>query len=261
MLVPKLLLGNLLGCQALPGSKRGLAGGRRCPPYGWPKGRPRPEFGGSEMVRIKICGITNLEDARLAADLGAHALGFIFYPKSPRAVQPEVAREIIKNLQPFVLRVGVFVDEPAEAVRELVDRVGLDRVQLHGRESPEYCRSLGCRVIKGFRVRGGEILRELAEYQGAVQAFLLDAYKPGTPGGTGETFDWEIARQAREYGPVILAGGLTGANVAEAVRIAQPTAVDVASGVEARPGKKEPGKLRAFFEALKEVGGRDSSAF
>lgn len=206
------------------------------------------------MVRIKICGITNPGDARLAAELGAHALGFIFYPKSPRSVAPDAARDIIMNLPPFVMTVGVFVDEEAGVVRELAERVGLDWVQLHGQESPEYCRLLKRRVIKGFRVRGQEIFRQLREYQGSAQAFLLDAYKPGTPGGTGEIFDWEIARQAKELGPIILAGGLTSANVAQAVRTAQPAAVDVASGVEAAPGRKDPEKLRAFFAALRKAG-------
>jgi phosphoribosylanthranilate isomerase len=206
------------------------------------------------MVRIKICGITNLEDARLAADLGAHALGFIFYPKSPRSVRPEAAREIIDNLPPFVMTVGVFVDEEAGAVRGIAEIAGLDWIQLHGQESPEYCCSLGRRVIKGFRIKDPSSLSLLHDYQGSVQTFLLDTYKAGTAGGTGETFDWALARKARELGPIILAGGLTPANVAQAIHAAQPAAVDVASGVEAAPGKKDPGKLREFFEAVKEVG-------
>jgi len=205
------------------------------------------------MVRIKICGITNLEDALLAAELGAQALGFIFYPKSPRSIKPDAARDIIKSLPPLVLSVGVFVDEEAEVVRDVAARVGLDWVQLHGKESPEYCRVLGRRVIKGFRIRDHNSLTALPSYRDAVQAFLLDAYRPGTPGGTGETFDWEVARRAKELGPVILAGGLTAANVAQAIKIAQPAGVDVASGVEAAPGKKDPEKLRAFFKAVREV--------
>jgi phosphoribosylanthranilate isomerase len=206
------------------------------------------------MVRVKICGITNSGDALLAAELGAHALGFIFYKKSPRSVTPDKARRIIGQLPPFVATVGVFVDEDAAAVREIASLAGLDWVQLHGRESPDYCCSLGRRVIKGFRVKGEEIYAQLTEYQGAAQAFLLDAYKPGKPGGTGETFNWEIARQVKKCGPIILAGGLNPDNVAEAIRIAQPAAVDAASGVEAAPGKKDPEKLRAFFEAIKKVG-------
>ena len=202
------------------------------------------------MVRIKICGITNLEDALLAAELGAHALGFIFYAKSPRRLEPEAAREIIRQLPPLVLSVGVFVNEEAAVVRELAARVGLDWVQLHGQESPEYCRSLGRRVLKGFRIKDEDSLQELPAYRGAVQALLLDTYKQGQTGGTGEAFDWELAVRAKEYGPIVLAGGLTAANVAQAVAAVRPQAVDVASGVEAAPGKKDPEKLRAFFRAV-----------
>jgi phosphoribosylanthranilate isomerase len=207
------------------------------------------------MVRIKICGITNLEDARLAADLGAHALGFIFYPKSPRSVRPDAAREIIRNLPPLVMTVGVFVDEEAEVVRGIAETAGLDWVQLHGQESPEYCCELKHRVIKGFRIQDSSSLALLPQYQGAVQAMLLDTYKAGTAGGTGEAFDWELARQAGELGPIILAGGLTPGNVAQAIHAAKPAAVDVASGVEAAPGKKDREKLREFFKAVKEVEG------
>jgi phosphoribosylanthranilate isomerase len=202
------------------------------------------------MVRIKICGITNLADALLAAELGADALGFIFYPKSSRKVEPEAARAIIAQLPPFVAAVGVFVDEEAAMVRDLAARVGLDWVQLHGQESPEYCRGLGCKVIKGFRIRDEASLRLLADYQGVAQALLLDTYKPGQAGGTGESFDWRLAREARKYGRIILAGGLRPENVAQAIATAQPDAVDAASGTEASPGKKDPVKLRAFFKAV-----------
>lgn len=202
------------------------------------------------MVRVKICGITNLEDALLAADLGAQALGFIFYSKSPRSIKPEAARDIISSLPPLVLSIGVFVDEEAGVVREVAQTVGLDWVQLHGKESPDYCRTLGRRVIKGFRVQDESSLAVLPDYRDAVQALLLDTYRPGTPGGTGETFDWELARRAQNYGPIILAGGLTAANISQAITVAQPAAVDVASGVEAGPGVKDPEKLRAFFAAV-----------
>jgi phosphoribosylanthranilate isomerase len=205
----------------------------------------------NKMVRIKICGITNLEDARLAADLGAQALGFNFYPLSPRKVDPEAARAIIAQLPPLVLSVGVFVDEDAGVVRDLAARVGLDWVQLHGQESPEYCRSLGRRVIKAFRIKDAASLAFLAVYQGAAQALLLDTYRTGQVGGTGETFDWQLARRAHEYGRIILAGGLTPENVAQAIKIAQSQAVDVASGVEAAPGKKDPEKLRKFIAAVR----------
>ena len=207
------------------------------------------------MIPIKICGITNLEDALLAAELGADALGFIFYPPSPRSVAADAARAIIAQLPPFVTTVGVFVDEDAALVKELAAQVGLDWLQLHGRETPEYCRSLGRRVIKAFRIQDEKSLAGLAAYRGAAQAFLLDTYKKGQVGGTGETFDWDLAREARKYGPVILAGGLTPENVAQAMAAAQPQAVDVASGVEAAPGRKDPEKLRAFFAAVKGIGG------
>ena len=203
------------------------------------------------MVRIKICGITNLEDALLAAGLGADALGFIFYPKSPRKVAPDMARAIIAQLPPFVTTVGVFVDEDAALVRDLAARVGLDWLQLHGQESPEYCRSLGRRVIKGFRIRDENSLLDLAAYRGAAQALLLDTYKQGQAGGTGETFDWRLAKEARQFGPIILAGGLNPDNVARAIEMAQPQAVDVGSGVETAPGKKDPEKLKRFFAAVR----------
>ena len=207
------------------------------------------------MVRVKICGITNLEDALLAAELGADALGFIFYPKSPRQVAPETAREIIAQLPPFVAAVGVFVDQAAAVVQEVAAQVGLDWVQLHGQESPEYCRNLGRKVIKGFRIQDEDSLRLLADYHEAAQALLLDAYKKGQVGGTGTAFDWRLAREAQPYGRIILAGGLTPENVAQAIAIALPAAVDAASGTEAAPGKKDPAKLRAFFKAIKAIGG------
>jgi phosphoribosylanthranilate isomerase len=205
------------------------------------------------MIRIKICGITNLEDALLAVELGADALGFIFYPKSPRKVAPETAREIIAQLPPFVAAVGVFVDEAAGVVRELAAQVRLDWVQLHGQESPDYCRGLGRRVIKGFRIKDESSLEELEPYQGAVQAFLLDTYKKGQVGGTGVSFDWQLAQEAKPYGRIILAGGLTPENVAQAIAMAQPQAVDAASGTEAAPGRKDPAKLRAFFKVVRSV--------
>jgi phosphoribosylanthranilate isomerase len=202
------------------------------------------------MVKIKICGITNLEDALLAAELGADALGFIFYSKSPRQVAPETARSIIAQLPPFVAAVGVFVDEAAAVVQELAANVGLDWVQLHGQESPEYCRNLGRRVIKAFRIQDEGSLGRLAGYQGSAQAMLLDTYKKGQVGGTGEVFDWHLAREAKKYGPIILAGGLTADNVAQAIATALPDAVDAASGTEAAPGTKDPEKLRAFFKSV-----------
>lgn len=202
------------------------------------------------MVRVKICGITNLADAQLASVLGAHALGFIFYPRSPRYIAPETAREIIAQLPPLVLSVGVFVNEALTTVQELATRIGLDWVQLHGEESPDYCQALGRNVIKVIPVKDETSLNQITAYQGRVRAFLLDTYKTGQRGGTGQVFDWALARQAKAWGPVILAGGLNPDNVAAALQAVQPLAVDVASGVEAAPGRKDPDKLRAFFKAV-----------
>ena len=147
------------------------------------------------------------------------------------------------------------MDEAAAVVQELAVNVGLDWVQLHGQESPEYCRNLGRRVIKGFRIKDENSLMELEPYRDAVQAFLLDTYKKGQVGGTGEIFDWHLARKAKKYGPIILAGGLNQDNVAQAIAIALPAAVDAASGTEAAPGRKDPAKLRAFFKAIRGIGG------
>jgi phosphoribosylanthranilate isomerase len=207
-------------------------------------------------MRVKICGITNLEDALLATSLGANALGFIFYPKSPRAVTPDAARQIIAQLPPLVLSVGVFVNEDAALVLEVAEMVRLDWLQLHGEEPPEYCRHLNRNVLKAIRVRDRESLAQMQPYQGLVRAFLLDTYTSGQHGGTGQSFDWTLAREAQAYGPVVLAGGLRPDNVAAAIKAASPAAVDVASGVEATPGRKDPEKLRAFFQALEPEGHR-----
>jgi len=203
-----------------------------------------------KLIRVKICGITNLVDALAAAALGAHALGFIFYPKSPRAITPEAARQIIAQLPPLVVSVGVFVDEPAAIVQEIAEITRLDWVQLHGEEPPEYCRFLSRNVMKAIRVKDRESLDQMTSYQGRVRAFLLDTYKAGQRGGTGESFDWSLAREAKQYGSIVLAGGLNPDNVAAAIRVASPQAVDVAGGVEASPGKKDHARLRAFFRAV-----------
>jgi phosphoribosylanthranilate isomerase len=206
------------------------------------------------VCRVKICGITNLEDALLAVELGAQALGFIFYPKSPRAIKPEAARQIIAQLPPLVLSVGVFVNESAALVLEMAEIARLDWVQLHGEEPPEYCRFLYRNVVKAIRVKDQTSLEQMKQYQGSVRAFLLDTHTSGARGGTGESFDWDLARQAKEYGPIVLAGGLKPENVAMAIRQASPQAVDVASGVEAAPGKKDHDRLRAFFKAVAAAG-------
>ena len=202
-------------------------------------------------VRIKICGITNLEDALLAVELGASALGFVFYPKSPRYIAPEAARRIIQHLPPFVTTVGVFVNEREEAILKVVGEAGLDLVQLHGEESPELCVRLFPKVIKALRVREVEDLKVITAYQGKIRAVLLDTYVKGIPGGTGQTFNWDLARRAQKFGlPLVLAGGLRPENIKEALRTVRPFAVDVSSGVETFPGKKDPEKLRALFTAV-----------
>jgi len=201
-------------------------------------------------TRIKICGITNLDDARLAAELGADALGFIFYSESRRHVSVSAVAEICRELPPFVAKVGVFVDEPPEIIVEFSCDAGLTVVQLHGEEPPEWCDDIQMPVIKAIRARDRAAVLAAAEYD--VDALLLDTYTAGQHGGTGQTFDWSLAVEAKKLGkPVILSGGLTPANVADAIRQVQPYAVDVASGVEREPGKKDPEKLRRFIEAVK----------
>jgi phosphoribosylanthranilate isomerase len=200
------------------------------------------------MVRVKICGVTNWTDARLAVDLGAAALGFNFHAPSPRAVTPAQAWEIIRRLPPMVTAVGVFVNWPPRAVAALARALRLGAVQLHGDESPRAVRELSVAfgVIKAFPMPPGFRLAALAPY-GAASALLLDGFKSGLRGGTGRTADWDLARRARRYGRVILAGGVRPDNVAEAITRVQPFAVDVASGVEARPGKKDASKMRQLM--------------
>jgi phosphoribosylanthranilate isomerase len=205
-------------------------------------------------TRVKICGITTWEDARLSIDLGASALGFNFYPPSPRAISPEGAWSIIRRLPPFVEAVGVFVNWPPMVVDALACAVRLGSVQLHGAESPAEVGELirKHRVIKAVQVRRGFRIASLGRYR-AAGAILLDGFARGLHGGTGRTVDWKLSRAAKRYGRIILAGGLTPENIAEAIRVAQPYAVDVASGVEARPGRKDPARLRALFAAMESV--------
>ncbi len=200
-------------------------------------------------TRVKICGITNERDVAVAIEAGADALGFVFYEKSPRFVTREVARDIIAGVPPFVTTVGVFVNETADVIKGLRDRVRLDRVQLHGDEDPEFARLLGPGVIKALRIKGAEDILVMKDYNAT--AFLLDAFVDGKPGGTGAAFDWAIAVEAKRYGRVILSGGLTPGNVAEAVKRVAPYAVDVSSGVESSPGVKDPDKIRRFIEEAK----------
>jgi phosphoribosylanthranilate isomerase len=201
------------------------------------------------MIKIKICGITNLEDALAAADAGADALGFNFYKKSPRYIEPDKAAEIIAQLPPFIMPVGVFVNEREEKIRENHALTCIQAIQLHGDESPEFCQRFGGRVIKAFQVKDKESLKTMAHYR--VGAFLLDSYKDGVRGGTGVAFDWHLAVVAKTFGKVILAGGLTPENVAEAVKLVQPYGVDVAGGVEREKGIKDHAKVRKFITEVR----------
>ena len=210
---------------------------------------------GDEMpVKVKICGITNLPDGMAAAEAGADALGFVFYDQSPRRISIEAAAGLIRQLPPFVMKVGVFVNAPADLVVRAIRECGLNLLQFHGEESPEYCLQFGLMSMKAFRIRDAASLQALLGYH--TDAWLLDAYAPDNPGGTGETFNWDLALEAQAWGrPIFLAGGLTPANVAEAVRRARPYGVDVSSGVEAAPGRKDHAKVRAFIQAAKAVDG------
>jgi phosphoribosylanthranilate isomerase len=201
------------------------------------------------MVRVKICGITSIEDALAAVEAGADALGFVFYDKSPRFINPVRAAEIILRLPPFVQTVGLFVNEDAEQVNWTADYCGLDVVQLHGDETPEDCLEVNRRVIKAFRIQNNISIEPLGKYQ--VSGFLLDAWSPDAYGGTGRSFNWELARAAMQYGHVILAGGLSPENVAEAIKVVNPYGVDVSSGVESALGKKDAEKVREFIRAAK----------
>jgi phosphoribosylanthranilate isomerase len=205
-------------------------------------------------VRVKICGITSLEDARMAVAAGADALGFMFHPASPRYVSPEAAGAIARALPPFVARVGVFVNTPADVIQATLETAGLDTLQLHGDESPAFCAAFSrVRVIKAFRVDGPAVLDRMQAY--TAWAWLLDSHVSGTWGGTGKTFNWDLAREAiLRGGTVLLAGGLHPDNVRSAVRSVGPYGVDVSSGVESCPGRKDPERVRAFVSAAKGCG-------
>jgi phosphoribosylanthranilate isomerase len=211
-------------------------------------------------TRVKICGITRLEDARLAAELGAAALGFNFYPPSPRYIEPRRAGEIIRQLPPFVVSVGVFADEGNdEHVAAVAREAGVTALQLRGPRLPRLDGALAAYSLI-LAVAVGEDFRpeELAGQKAS--AFLLDASDPKLLGGTGKTFDWRLARGAKQCGHIILAGGLTPENVGRAIREVRPFAVDVASGVESAPGVKDAAKLRAFFAAVRETDSSDDRA-
>jgi phosphoribosylanthranilate isomerase len=205
------------------------------------------------LIKIKICGITNAQDALVAIEAGADALGFVFYAQSPRSIEPAVAKRIIAQLPPFVLSVGVFVNQDQETIRNIFNECGLAFAQLHGDESPEFCETLGRPVLRALRLRDRGSLLALAEYKGrmGVRGFVVDAFSTEAYGGTGQIVDWSLAREVAKAVPILLAGGLTPNNVQEAIRQVQPYGVDVSSGVEDHPGKKDPQKIRAFTQAVR----------
>jgi phosphoribosylanthranilate isomerase len=201
-------------------------------------------------TRVKICGITSAADGLMAAEAGADMIGLMFYEESPRYVAPFLAGKIAQAIPPQVLRVGVFVNPTESLVSQAIAECSLNLLQFHGEETSDFCTQFGLMSIKAVRVRDAAALHELAAYR--TDAFLLDAYSPNGRGGTGEKFDWELAIEAAKLGkPIFLAGGLTPENVAEAVRRVNPFAVDVSSGVEVAPGKKDAAKVRAFISAAK----------
>ncbi|MNF41426.1 N-(5'-phosphoribosyl)anthranilate isomerase [compost metagenome] len=202
------------------------------------------------VVRSKICGITRIEDALLAADAGADAIGLVFYARSPRAVEVQQARAIIAALPPFVTTVGLFVNASRDELNEILEAVPLDLLQFHGDETAADCAGYHRPYIKALRVRPGEdVAARCAEFPQAA-GILLDTFVPGVPGGTGETFDWSLVPENPGC-PIILAGGLTAANVAAAIRQVRPWAVDVSGGVEASKGVKDAAKVRAFVAAVR----------
>jgi phosphoribosylanthranilate isomerase len=202
---------------------------------------------------VKICGIMNLPDAECAVDAGADALGFIFYPKSPRFLDVEKASRLLRDLPKEVVKVGVFVDEPHGFLEQYIDELPLDYVQLHGQESPDYCSDVSAKVIKGLRIINKNDIMNVGDYR--VSFYLLDAFSEVEFGGTGNTFDWKIALEAKKVlaSPIILSGGLNPGNVAEAVRLVNPYGVDVSSGVEISPGVKDHMKIREFVNNAREA--------
>jgi phosphoribosylanthranilate isomerase len=207
------------------------------------------------MTAVKLCGMTRLEDAELAAELGAWAIGFILWPHSKRHVDPGVAAGIARAVRRRVETVGVFVNQPLDDVEAAADAIGVTHVQLHGDEGPAFCAAVrertGCRVIKALRIGSAADLRDAARYH--TDLHLLDSSVRGLRGGSGEAWDWELAAQRRSDVPVLLSGGLTPENVAAGIAAVRPFGVDVASGVEASPGIKDPAKMEAFVRAAEGV--------
>ena len=205
------------------------------------------------MIHVKICGITSFNDAIMAANYGASALGFIFYEKSPRYINPEILKTWISNVPSSIKKVGVFVNKDVDKVNKIAQELNLDMVQLHGDELPEYCNQMIRPVIKVFRVNNKFDSIMLNNYQ--VATFLFDTYNKKNYGGTGESFDWQSILQLNTETPVILSGGLNADNVIEGIEVVKPSAVDVNSGVEAAPGKKDEEKIKNLFTILKNTKG------
>lgn len=204
-------------------------------------------------TRIKICGITRVQDGLAAVRLGAHAIGLVFYDASPRAVAAEQGRKIADALPPFVTTVGLFVNAEAGAVRETLATVPLQLLQFHGDETPDYCAAFGVPYLKAVRVRPGVDLLQYARDFRTARGLLLDAYVEGVRGGTGATFDWSLIPQSLPL-PIVLSGGLDAGNVAAAVRAVRPWAVDVSSGVESAKGIKDAAKMEAFMNGVRDAG-------
>ena len=199
---------------------------------------------------VKVCGLTRAEDALSAAQAGAHAIGLVFYRPSPRYVTPDIAREIVRVLPPFVTAVGLFVDASAAEVRAAIAVAGVGLLQFHGSETPEFCRQFGVPYIKAVRVRTGTDLLQYARDYHDAKALLLDAYVEGTHGGTGQSFDWSVIPRTLPV-PVVLSGGLNPQNVTGAIQQVRPWAVDVSSGVESAPGIKDAAKIAAFMSGVR----------
>ena len=204
------------------------------------------------MVKVKICGITNHQDALSAVELGVDILGFILAP-SPRQISPEKVRSIIEILPPFVMTVGVFVDEEEKTIKDIADFCRFNQVQLHGKESPDFCRRFRPKAIKAFRVQDEMSLLPIKAYKGHVKAVILDTYQKGMAGGTGRTFPWDLAIKAKAFDlPVFLSGGLNPSNIRQAISTVKPYGVDVNSGIEERPGKKDPLLMKQLMKTIKE---------
>ncbi len=204
------------------------------------------------MIKVKICGITNFEDAQTAVLAGCDMLGFVFYEKSPRYIRPDRAGDIISSLPGEVEKVALFVNEQKKTIIDILNQIKeIDILQFHGDETPDYCNAFNKRIIKAIRVKNKDSVKQMASYN--VNFFLLDAFKKDVYGGTGENFEWKLAKNAKAYNvPIILSGGLNPENVKEAIELVEPYAVDVSSGVEISPGRKDPELIKKFIQEVRQ---------